>query len=863
MFKFKKIASVLASAIMLSSTIGFAAAASYPEPFVSGGTADAAVVYGAAAAISDLTSAIDLQEGLQALVTSTSSTGASTSGGDSQSLATGSRKLYYADAMNAARTALTSTEMGDVLADGTFTDLTGTAYDYTQTIKVGDVTSVFGSSGGDLGDPKLYINVRTAPNTAVLYNYTLSLTKNLNVSDATNVQGQKIKIFGIDYVIGASSTNTTLYLYGAGNTITVAGGESQTVDIGGTEHTVELISTDSATQGKVSVDGITKTVTKGSKYAFPGEVVVYVKDLTHPAFAGDIRNAELIMGANTLLLQNGQSVKQGADETSIKGTSATITAAGYGVISGITIQIAMAKSKVDHIAAGDMFVDPVFGGLEVTYAGAVPELDSDSRGNIVIDTDNNQYAYVTFTSARAGTAGEQKLAYVFDNNTASTATAPVLAHDAVNSDGKGYIHVMEGSQARENDWIVVNQGDAGTILEITDISHDTATSGSVTVEDVITGTSQKVTVTNTTGGTYSKTDVNFFGGTGYTVTTDANALRANITWSSAGTMSLYPRIKLKEGGWIAFMQSAIVPSGTTWILPNGKTALDTSGTAYTANANSSAMLNSTNDDGIVWMYTNTTNGQQVEFRGINSTQTSATNAFCNFSTGTGPAILILEPKKWDDATYGDHICVGLTTTGTTEIAIADPLFNGTNSGELTFSSNTYKSQFVDKFGVVVTKEDNTNENGIVTIGIPTDQMYLDVLFTASGVTVIPGSGGGTGTGQVVIVKDSEAGNVKAKNLIVVGGSCINTVAAKILGFDGPTCEAAFTTATEVGAGEFIIKVVKTSEAVSGGSVDKVAMLVAGYNAVDTVSAVTQAMDGVTADDGYSQVYPMTATTTEA
>ena len=861
MFKFKKIASVLASAIMLSSTIGFAAAASYPEPFVSGGTADIAVVYGAAAAISDLTAAIDLQEDLQALVTSTSDTSATASGGDSQNLATGSRKLNYADAMNVARTALTSTEMGDVLADGTFTDLTGTAYTYTQTLKMGDVSSVFGTSGGDLGDPKLYINVGTAPNTAVLYNYTLSLTKNLNVSDATNVQGQKIKVFGIDYVIGASSTNTTIYLYGAGNTITVAGGESQTVDIGGTEHTVELISTDSATQGKVSVDGVTKTVTKGSKYAFPGEVVVYVKDITHPAFAGDIRNAELIIGANTLLLQNGQTVKQGADETSIKGTSATITpAGGFGVISGITIQIAMEKSKVDHLAAGDIFVDPVFGGLEVTYAGAVPELDSDSRASIVIDTDNNQYAYVTFTSARAGTASEQKIAYIFDNNTASTAVAPVLAHDAVNSDGKGYIYTIEGTQAQENDWIIINQGDAGTILEVTDISHDTSTSGSVTVEDVITGTSQKITVTNQSTGVYQKTDVNFFGGTGYTVATNTGGTRANITWSAAGTMALYPRIKLKEGGWMAFLTQANVANGSTWILPNGKTALDTTGTAY------GNLTTATNDDGIVWRthnFTGTTGASDdsVHFYGINSTQTAGTTAVCNFNVTMGPAILILEPKKWDDSSYGDHICVPLTTTGTTEIAIADPLFNGTNSGELTFSSNTYKSQFVDKFGTVITKEDNTNENGIVTIAIPKDQMYLDVLFTAEGVTVTPGSGGSSGSGQVVIVKDSEASSVKAKNLIVVGGSCINTVAAKILGFDSPTCDAAFTTATEVNAGEYIIKVVKTSEAISDGSEDKVAMLVAGYNAADTVSGVTQAMDGVNADAGYSQVYPMTTTTT--
>ena len=39
-FDFKKITSVLASAVMLGSTIGIAAAANYPSPFIVGGSAD-------------------------------------------------------------------------------------------------------------------------------------------------------------------------------------------------------------------------------------------------------------------------------------------------------------------------------------------------------------------------------------------------------------------------------------------------------------------------------------------------------------------------------------------------------------------------------------------------------------------------------------------------------------------------------------------------------------------------------------------------------------------------------------------------------------------------------------------------------
>ena len=44
-FNFRKVASTLASVAMLSSTVGFAAAAAWPAPFVENGVGDVTVVY--------------------------------------------------------------------------------------------------------------------------------------------------------------------------------------------------------------------------------------------------------------------------------------------------------------------------------------------------------------------------------------------------------------------------------------------------------------------------------------------------------------------------------------------------------------------------------------------------------------------------------------------------------------------------------------------------------------------------------------------------------------------------------------------------------------------------------------------------
>lgn len=81
-------------------------------------------------------------------------------------------------------------------------------------------------------------------------------------------------------------------------------------------------------------------------------------------------------------------------------------------------------------------------------------------------------------------------------------------------------------------------------------------------------------------------------------------------------------------------------------------------------------------------------------------------------------------------------------------------------------------------------------------------------------------------------KVSQIDNVKDRNLVVVGGSCINGVAAQLLG--GQLCGAEFTTATGVGPGQALIKSFQSPYAA-----DKIAVVVAGYDAADTTRAVNE------------------------
>lgn len=109
-----------------------------------------------------------------------------------------------------------------------------------------------------------------------------------------------------------------------------------------------------------------------------------------------------------------------------------------------------------------------------------------------------------------------------------------------------------------------------------------------------------------------------------------------------------------------------------------------------------------------------------------------------------------------------------------------------------------------------------------------DEVAADVYITSADAVVV--SDGASALGEV-LVKDSEVSSVSSKNLIIVGGSCINSAAATVLG--GAYCGAAFTEATGVGAGQFLIKGV--ADAYTAG---KLALVVAGYEAADTVNAAT-------------------------
>ena len=113
---------------------------------------------------------------------------------------------------------------------------------------------------------------------------------------------------------------------------------------------------------------------------------------------------------------------------------------------------------------------------------------------------------------------------------------------------------------------------------------------------------------------------------------------------------------------------------------------------------------------------------------------------------------------------------------------------------------------------------------------------------------------GLGVAYVVADKDLTSAD-KSRDLIVVGNSCNNSVAAKLLESDVPKCGAEFTSLTGISENQAIIKVFANPYA-SG----KIAMLIAGYNATDTTKAVNYVLAAKPSTAGGTQICLSTSTT---
>jgi hypothetical protein len=210
---------------------------------------------------------------------------------------------------------------------------------------------------------------------------------------------------------------------------------------------------------------------------------------------------------------------------------------------------------------------------------------------------------------------------------------------------------------------------------------------------------------------------------------------------------------------------------------------------------------------------------------------------------TDPAILFVEDEDKSMATTTTKNAVILATSddGTYSTSSAPVFTTAVNVGYATaVFDNTDYTGYITNFGTYILKDASDDHQAFTSLTYQASPMYADVIIADSGATT------STSSTALQPVLDTDTAAITGKNLIVVGGSCVNTVAAKLLGLSAPTstssCLAAFTTATSAGAGQFVIQSFDAAQA--GGTAGKVALLVAGYAKEDTQKASTYLVNKV-------------------
>jgi len=125
-----------------------------------------------------------------------------------------------------------------------------------------------------------------------------------------------------------------------------------------------------------------------------------------------------------------------------------------------------------------------------------------------------------------------------------------------------------------------------------------------------------------------------------------------------------------------------------------------------------------------------------------------------------------------------------------------------------------------------------------------EETYGNLYVAQEGVA--QSSEGDNGNNGLMIFRDTEASSYAGKNLVIVGGSCVNSAAASALGVPSdrgtPGCYAD----TGLAAGQFLI----TKKSIDGG---KFAVVVAGYEADDTVKAAQLFIEEGIAEGKYSTI----------
>lgn len=818
-YNFKKILSAITTAAMISSTVGLAAAANYPAPFVANGAADVAIVYGGSpltaatdlAAVTDITADLQTKLAAQTTVNGTASTAGTVTGGDYVKLSRDSTKLSLLAAQDTlteafGSTSVTKDNLKTLLADGTYSNDVNNEYKYEQYVTIGAL-QLTNFQDSDYQNRKPTVGLKVASNTFVM-NYTLDFITDAastggGSTDYTEFETTDLPFLGKKYYISDAknlSGGIKLTLLDSANSATVSEGDTKEVTVGGKAYTVtmdasSLKSCSGTTKVKLIVNGAsTNSLAAGESYKLADGTYVGIKDIACRDVAGTVGNVEFSLGTGQLVL-DGSNNQVKLNDKSIDGLTAYVNrgSASGGKDTIDKIVITWKTSDKAFVTPTTSLTMPGFGAIKLSMdAFIVPSTEvvqvdrGDRYASLTLPLKDGVASSVKFLGANA--SGEFNR-IGGDSSDEVLYTAPAVGTSGINysatTSGGYFFASYNSSKDTETYWL------SATVSTNDDGYNRTTIKNKVTGSDVCSG---KKTGDSCTIGNVALTITS--------VTSDVSGNKlVNIT---AGSDTYFDRVYTKNG--------------MTIFLP------------YTVGATNVSV-----EKGAI----NLTTGSASTYPGLAGHNVDSFYLFMETkdkdgTVGVGGKLNATIDDTSDKVTVSAADGTGLSAT----------LYSSLPGESSDNQEGRLASSLATEIHRVV-----SDSKGRLEITVPSGESYANVYLSAPSASI---TGGSTTLGSVS-VKDSEAASVSTKNLIVVGGSCINTVAASLLGSSTPICSADFTAKTGVEAGGFLIQ----TFAQTGG---KVATLVAGYNAGDTTNAAT-ALKTQTVDTTAGKKYTGTSATT--
>src|SRR3989338_3660593 len=246
-FNFRKISALASSALMIGMTAGIAAAANYPAPFVVGGTADVAVVYGTGTGVSalDVVQAGNIQSSLQSFMGGTTGGTTASTSGEVVSLDTSADRIWLNTSLNAVKSTITKSDLPTILGDYTFSGNVDSKV--TSTIKLIAGTAAGGENSGKVifvkqpsgsDDPVIGISMGTSAAAQPLYNASATMAA-INFKNEDS-EGEEIVLFGQTFTVASATDTDTLVLLKQAEKVSLSSDTpASTVTVGESKDTID------------------------------------------------------------------------------------------------------------------------------------------------------------------------------------------------------------------------------------------------------------------------------------------------------------------------------------------------------------------------------------------------------------------------------------------------------------------------------------------------------------------------------------------------------------------------------------------------------------------------------------------------